>query len=129
MGDVMRRIAMAVACALAVGAAAAELVEVKLSPREDVEKLFTVVPGKFAELCTALHRGQVVVWQFRADAAVDFNIHYHVGKGAEYPERSAGVGEASGRLTATLDESYCWMWTNRSSKPIALNVRLNDPGR
>lgn len=129
VGDVMRQSCIAVACALIVGPAAAELVEVKLSPGESVEKEFTLAPGKFAELCSALKRGQVASWQFRADATVDFNIHYHVGQGVEYPEKRAGIAEASGRLIANLDESYCWMWTNRSTTPVLLKVRLNDLGR
>ncbi len=125
----MRQIGIAIACVILAGPAAAELVEVKLTPGEAVDKRFTVAPGKFAELCSALQRGQVVVWQFRADAAVDFNVHYHVGKGVEYPERRPGISDANGRLTASVEESYCWMWTNRSTAPVALDVRLNVPDR
>jgi len=120
---------MAIACAILAGQAAAELVEVKLAPGESVEKRLTVAPGKFAELCTALQRGQVILWQFRADAAVDFNIHYHVGQGVEYPERRPGISDASGRLTANVDESYCWMWTNRSTTPVVLEMHLSDQRR
>ena len=88
-----------------------------------------VQPGKFAEMCAALKSTQSVTWSFRASGATDFNIHFHVDKRVEYPERREGVNDASGRLTASVDQTYCWMWTNRSTTPIALEVRLNDLGR
>ncbi len=121
----MRQAAIAIACAILAGPAAAELVEVKLAPGETVEKRLTVGPGKFAELCTALQRGQVVMWQFRADAAIDFNIHYHVDKRVEYPEQRKDVKDANGRLAVALDQDYCWMWTNKSGSSIEADVTLS----
>lgn len=123
----MRKIIISVLCAGFASSAFAELIEVKLSSGETVEKQLTVAPGKFVELCSALQRGQVVAWQFRADPATDFNIHYHVDKQVEYPEKREEVRVASGRLTANVDQSYCWTWRNRSATPIALEVRLNLP--
>lgn len=125
----MRKVIVTIVCAAFAGSAAAELIEVKLTPGTIVEKRLTVQPGKFAELCAGLKSGQSVMWNFRAAAATDFNIHYHIDKQVEYPERREGISDASGRLTANVDQSYCWMWTNRSTTPIALDVRLNDPGR
>jgi len=125
----MRKIIVTVVCAVVAGSADAELIEVKLTPGQVVEKRLTVQPGKFAELCAALKSAQAVAWSFRAAAATDFNIHYHVDKRVEYPEKREGVTDASGRLTAEVDQGYCWMWTNRSATPITVEVRLNDSGR
>ena len=120
----MRRVIVAIACAGFVGSPAAELVEVKLIPGEKTEKRLVVAPGKFAELCSVLQRGQVISWQFRADPAANFNIHYHVGQQVEYPVRREQVRVANGRLAAEIDQTYCWMWTNRSDTPVAIEVSL-----
>ena len=120
----MRRLVIAAALASFVGASAAELIEVKLTPGENTERGLVVAPGKVAELCSVLQRGQVISWQFRADPAANFNIHYHVGKQVEYPERRDQVRVANGRLVAEIDQTYCWMWTNRSDTPVAIEVSL-----
>lgn len=126
---VMREAIVAVVCAGLVGPAAAELFEVKLKPGEAAVKQFTVAPGKFAELCAAVRQGQSVAWQFRADAAMDFNIHYHIEQRVEYPEQRKAVDNASGHLMVMVDQSYCWMWSNRSAAPIVLNVVMEEVGR
>lgn len=120
----MRDIAIAVACVVFASAASAELIEVKLAPGTVIHKQLIVAAGKFAELCSALKQGQVVLWQFGADAASDFNIHYHVGKNVEYPERRTNIKDADGRLVIGVDQDYCWMWTNRTGSPIAVDVTL-----
>lgn len=120
----MREIAIAVACAGFASGAAAELIEVKLAPGTVIDKRLVVAVGKFAELCSPLKQGQVVLWQFGADAASDFNIHFHVGKKVEYPEQRRNIKEADGRLVIDVDQDYCWMWTNRTGSPIAVDVTL-----
>lgn len=125
----MRKVIVAAGCAVFAASAAAELIDVKLTPGSPVEKQLTIAAGKFAELCAALKRGQTVSWRFRSEAATDFNIHYHVDQRVEYPEQRKDVKDAGGRLTAQIDEGYCWMWTNRSATPIAVEVHLNDSDR
>ena len=120
----MRDIVIAVACVIFASAASAELIEVKLAPGTVIHKQLIVAAGKFAELCSPLKQGQVVLWQFGADAASDFNIHYHVGKNVEYPERRTNIKDADGRLVIGVDQDYCWMWTNRTGSPIAVDVTL-----
>lgn len=120
----MREIAIAVACVGFASAAAAELIEVKLAPGTVVDKRLVVAAGKFAELCSPLKQGQVVLWQFGADAASDFNIHYHLDKKVEYPEQRRNIKDADGRLVIEVDQDYCWMWTNRTGSPIAVDVTL-----
>jgi hypothetical protein len=120
----MHKLIVAFACASVVVSAAAELVEVTLVPGTVVEKRLTVAPGKFAELCSAIKRGQIIEWQFRSDAATDFNIHFHVGERVEYPAQRKNVKDANGRLVIEADQGYCWMWTNQSLKPLEVDVTL-----
>ena len=109
--------------------AAAELVEVRLKRGEPVGKRLAVAPGELAELCAALQRGARVSWNFRADSAMDFNIHYHIESRVEYPEKREAVSTASGRLAVDVDQGYCWTWTNRSNAPISVDVTLQELDR
>lgn len=102
----------------------AEIVDIRWSAEQRFEHRFTVAPGKFAELCGALAQGAEVRWAFEADAALDFNVHYHVGREVVYPERQAAQRRAEGTLAAALTQDYCWMWTNRGVQPVQLSVRL-----
>ncbi len=128
-GRSMRKAIVAITCAGLAGFATAEVIEMKLAPDSAVEKRLTVVAGKFSELCTTLQRGRAVAWQFRADAPTDFNIHYHIDKRVEYPKQLTQVRDAGGRLLVEVDQAYCWMWTNRSDAPIAIDVTLREASR
>lgn len=83
-----------------------------------------VAPGKFIEICGRFKGGQVVEWKFRAPAPTDFNIHYHVGKDVEYPEKRSGIAESNGRFTAPVDQDYCWMWKNTGQADVRIEAEL-----
>lgn len=125
----MRQVIAAFACACLPGFATAEVIEVKLPPDSVLKRQLALPPGNFSELCAPLRRGRVVAWQFRADAPTDFNIHYHVDKRVEYPEQLTQVKDAGGRLLVEVDQAYCWMWTNRTAVPIAIEVTLKEASR
>ena len=108
--------------ALPLAAGAQALIEWKGEARD--EKMHTIAPGKFAELCTRLGAGSEVQWAFTADAAVDFNIHYHVGDRVEYAAKTEGSRRAAGTTTASSPHDYCWMWTNSGASPATLKLDL-----
>ncbi len=83
-----------------------------------------VAPGQFVEVCGPLVTGQPVRWRFEADAALDFNIHVHVGSQIEYPARDKATRGAEGTLVPTRREDHCWMWTHRGSTPATLKLWL-----
>ena len=35
-----------------------------------------------------------------------------------------GAEQMQGTLPVGVDQDYCWMWTNKSSMPVSLRVRL-----
>lgn len=116
---------MAVAAlAAALGPARAEIVDIAWGQDGRFEHRFEVRPGKFAELCGKLDKGQAVRWRFDSPQPLHFNIHYHVGKEVVYPVRQSGVATAEGSLAAALDQDYCWMWTNKSAQAATLQVQL-----
>ncbi len=111
-------------------AASAEIVDLKWTGDSFAHKA-SIAPKKFLEVCGKLKKGDGVAWQFKGTAPTDFNIHYHVGKDVSYPENRKDIASADGTLAVALDQDYCWMWSNRSAQPVALEVGLKQvtPGK
>jgi hypothetical protein len=84
----------------------------------------SVEPGKFVESCSQLAPGDAIRWKFAASLPVDFNIHYHVGKEAEFPAKEAQVSSGQDTFRVMVREDYCWMWSNKSSSRTRIDVRL-----
>ncbi len=84
-----------------------------------------IAPGKFVEACGQLLAGAKVAWRFAASAATDFNIHYHLGKEVFYPAQLKQTQRAQDELLVTLTQDYCWMWTNKGTAPVRLQLVLN----
>ena len=110
---------------LASMAAHAEILDIAWSEQGRFERRVTVAPGKFAEACGKLARADAVAWQFEASGPLNFNIHYHEGKDVRYPARQEAIASARGELRAALDQDYCWMWTNKSARPVELRIELS----
>ena len=119
------RPACLIAALLCAVAARAEIVDIAWSDTGRFERRILVAPGKFAEVCGKLVKDQTVAWRFEADGALDFNIHYHLGKDVRYPERRDARASGSGRLRVAIDQDHCWMWTNRSERPVQLTLLLS----
>jgi hypothetical protein len=117
---------MLAAAALAMGAAPAraEVIELQWQDGGRFERKLTLAPGKFAEICGPLAAGQIVQWSFKADLAVDFNIHYHVGKDVLYPEKKDGIETLQGKLAVDSRHDYCWMWVNKTTTAAKLAILL-----
>jgi hypothetical protein len=104
--------------------AASHIVEIAWSRDGAFAHGAIVEPGKFVELCGKLALGDVIRWEFAASVPVDFNIHYHVGKEAEFPAKQAQVTSGQDTLRVAVREDYCWMWSNKSSGRARIDVRL-----
>lgn len=110
-------------------AAAAELQEIAWQSDETATHRFTLLPGKFAELCGRIAQGQDIAWRFVASQPLDFNIHYHADKQVVEPVNLNKVAQTSGSITASSTEDYCWMWSYPSkgaakNSPARLEVTL-----
>jgi hypothetical protein len=79
--------------------------------------------GGFDERCLKIAAGESIHFAFRADAPVDFNIHFHAGKDVHYPIRQAGVRDSSGTFRAERTEDYCLMW-EASSRAVRIEGSL-----
>lgn len=102
----------------------ADVIEVQWDSSGRFEKTTSVEPGKFAEICGKLSKGQAIDWKFKAESAMNFNIHYHEGKKVEFPVKADGLIAAEGKLPVGVDQHYCWMWTNKTDKASALTLTL-----
>jgi Spy/CpxP family protein refolding chaperone len=50
-------------------------------------------------------------------------------RGLLTPEQRKNAKDANGTLVIGIDQDYCWMWTNRSTAPIAIDVTLREASR
>ena len=115
----------ALAALMLTGAGArAELGDIEWMADGSAVREFQVAPGQFAEWCGRLKRGEKVQWTFEATGSLNFNVHYHQGKDVRFPEKQDGIAKAQGTLDVSLDQDYCWMWTNKSASTVALKAGL-----
>ena len=104
--------------------ARAGLVEIGWDKAGRFETADSVAPGKFAEVCGRLDKGQSVAWSFMADRPLNFNIHYHQGKQVVFAAKQGAAVDAHGKLNVSLSQDYCWMWTNKGDLPAQLRIVL-----
>jgi hypothetical protein len=107
------------------GSVHASLVEIHWDPNNAFRYSAELEAGGFAEVCGELAADERVSWAFEADAELDFNIHYHEGDEVTYPVKSPQVRSLADELTAPVEQTYCWMWTNRLDDPATLTVELS----
>jgi hypothetical protein len=105
-------------------AAASELVPIQWTPDDRFTMELTVPAARFVEVCGQLPAKSRVTWAFEADAALNFNVHFHEGKEVRYPTRQDGTAKASGNLDVPTKQDYCWMWTNKSPGDATLKLEL-----
>jgi hypothetical protein len=121
----MRRLVLfGLLLALGGGVRAAGVIDIAWDARGRFAHDQQVEPGQFAEICGKVQKGEAIAWVYQGNAALDFNIHYHVGENVIYPVRKPSAKAARGRLRAALDQNYCWMWTNKGQQPVALSLTL-----
>ena len=100
------------------------MVEIGWDKAGRFESSVNVPPGKFAEVCGRLDKGQSVAWSFTAERPLNFNIHYHEGKKVVFPAKQDAAVDAQGKLDVGLSQDYCWMWTNKTDLPAKLSLVL-----
>ena len=83
----------------------------------------TLEAGKIHEECMRLGKGERRRYDWKADTAVDFNIHYHEGQEVSYPVKRDGMRTDGGTFTAKIAQDYCWMWTAKVQTKIEGKIR------
>ena len=85
----------------------------------------TLAPKAMHEECVKLQAGEKRDYYWKADNAVDFNVHYHEGNDVSYPIKREGMRGDGGSFVAKKAQDYCWMWTSRD-KPAQLEGKIED---
>ena len=114
------------ALACSVSTSQAELISFKLDANLSFKTQLNIQPGKFTEVCGKLKKGNLIHWQFDSSAPLDFNIHYHEGKEIIFPYKMNAIKSAKEELLISLDQDYCWMWTNKSGEAVKLEMSLRN---
>ena len=83
----------------------------------------TVAPGTVGEVCMALEAGDTLVWQFKASAAAEFNLHHHVGDQVLMPVKRKGATLDSGEHAIDRRNDWCLMWTAPAGQRLTVKGR------
>ena len=103
----------------------AELVEIGWDASGSFERAIDIAPGKFAELCGRLAKGQTIAWSFKSPLPLDFNIHFHEGREVVFPAKQNQTTSLQGELKVPVDQDYCWVWENRAAGPGSVAIVLH----
>ncbi len=114
------------ALACSVSNSQAEIISFKLDTNLSFKTQLNIQPGKFSEVCGKLKKGNLIRWQFDSSAPLDFNIHYHEGKEVIFPYKMNAIKSAKEEFLISRDQDYCWMWTNKSSEAVKLEMNLSN---
>jgi len=80
--------------------------------------------GKTLELCSKLASGARITWAFIGSGPTDFDLRYKLGK---LPVTSVQLKQAmqgQQMLSVAAEQTFCWMWSNTGSTPVALKLSL-----
>ena len=102
----------------------AEIFSFKLDANPSFKTQANIQPGKFSEVCGKLKKGNLIRWQFDSSGPLEFNIHYHEGKNVIFPYKMSAIKSGEEELLISLDQDYCWMWTNKSKEEVKLEMSL-----
>jgi hypothetical protein len=110
---------------LLVAALAAPAAFAAEAPADAGPKTFstTLDAGKIHEECLHLDKGRKRAYEWKADTAVDFNIHYHEGKEVFYPVKKERQRLGKGTFRAKVAQDYCWMWTAKVQTKIDGSIK------
>ncbi len=102
----------------------AEVISFILEANSSFKTQANIQPGKFSEVCGKLKKGNLIRWQFDSSAPLEFNIHYHEGNNVIFPYKMSATKSGVEVLLISLDQDYCWMWTNKSKEEVKLEMSL-----
>jgi len=82
-------------------------------------------PFQMHEECVKLEPGDRVDYTFKADAPLQFNIHYHEGSAVIMPVTRDKAMSDAGRFEAIVAQEYCLMWeAGAHGTPLDYTVRF-----
>ncbi len=80
-----------------------------------------IAPGKVGEVCMKLDAGDRLAWRFKADTAVDFNLHHHVGTEVLMPVERKAIREDRAEHPIDQLNDWCLMWTAPAARRATID--------
>ena len=99
-------------------------IDIQWSEAGGFQQELSVNAGKVLEVCGKLPAQVSIDWWFESSAAMASNIHYHAGKKVIFPAKHPAASVLRDRLTTTVEQDYCWMWTNAGPQAIAIKFGM-----
>ena len=88
---------------------------------------FVLAPREGIEYKYRLEKGEVLLYSWKATAAVNFEFHAEPDGGprgyAQTYEKKDATGAASGTLTAPFSGIHGWFWENTTDQPVTLTLQ------
>lgn len=95
---------------------------------QDIFTAVVIEPGKFAEINLEMTKGAAVTVEFMSTGApVVWNVHSHVGEQAVIHAEGSSASDAV-RFVAERDGAFSYMWQNKGTGPMRLDVKLRADG-
>lgn len=108
--------------------AAAQVVDIAWGPQGRFAHTATLAPKEVLEVCGKLARNSRILWSFDGTSATAFNIHVHEGKTVVYMARLEQAERGQGLQAFDAEPAHCWMWTNKATQPVTIQVELQQQG-
>jgi hypothetical protein len=112
---------MALAVAIAAGAACARAQEAPAAPTKIVTK--TLVKSEAQKECFTLVNAQVLYYRFRSDVPLDFKLSHQEEKEIVHIMRN-NVADAAGNYVSKKTSDYCLVWTNAGDQSATLHYEF-----
>ncbi len=87
----------------------------------------TLAPFEFRERCVELGRQGAIRYDYRADRAIEFDLHYHDGLTTRILVKRTDRAAPSTRFVAPQARRYCLLWFNKSLTETSLTYRVIEP--
>ncbi len=84
-------------------------------------------PFEFRERCVELGPQEAIVYSFRADRPLAFDIHYHDGLTTRFLIKRNAAEIPPTRFVAEHPRRYCLMWINESLTTTSFGYRVVEP--
>jgi hypothetical protein len=84
-------------------------------------------PLEFREYCLEMKARDEILYDFRSDQPIEFNIHYHEGIRIHLPVQMDGVTIHADSFVTESDRAICLMWNNPGLTRPTLTYRIAGP--
>ncbi len=96
-----------------------------LFQKDNDQITITIDPTEIYEKCFSLNNKQLVDYSFKANQAISFNIHYHLGEQIKYPVSERVIASVSSVFNPKSTRFYCFMWENNSKVSTNLDFEYH----